>query len=131
MYIPNSLLRESVTGGELHRHWAFFTGTRPCFISPDEGPALRHTLVPPTTTGNQSAADGVERSPAVPPMTTGPLPGVGPEAPPQQRAYLWVSPGFACLGEGPCFWLPLGGPQHVSLVETRAAVPGSLIGAAT
>ena len=27
VYSPNSLLRESVTGGELHRHWAFFTGT--------------------------------------------------------------------------------------------------------
>ena len=27
MYSPNSLLRESVMGGELHRHWAFFTGT--------------------------------------------------------------------------------------------------------
>ena len=27
MYNPNSLLRESVTGGKLHRHWDFFTGT--------------------------------------------------------------------------------------------------------
>ena len=27
VYSRNSLLRESVTGGELHRHWAFFTGT--------------------------------------------------------------------------------------------------------
>ena len=26
VYSPNSLLRESVTGGELHRHWAFFIG---------------------------------------------------------------------------------------------------------
>ena len=23
---PHSLFRESVTGGDLHRHWAFFTG---------------------------------------------------------------------------------------------------------
>ena len=27
MYSPNSLLCESVTGGELQRHQAFFTGT--------------------------------------------------------------------------------------------------------
>ena len=69
--------------------------------------------------------------PVVPSATTGPLPEEGSFKPPQQRAYLWVSPGFACLGEGPCFWLPLGGPQHVSLVETGAAVPRSSIGAAT
>ena len=95
---PHSLLRESVTGrrasqalGLLHRYW-------PCFISPDEGPALRHTLVPSTTTGNQDAADGVERSPAVPPTTTGPLPGAGPKAPPQQRAYLLRTPCSECRG---------------------------------
>ena len=27
VYSPNSLLRESVTGGELHRHCTFFIGT--------------------------------------------------------------------------------------------------------
>ena len=27
VYSPNSLLRDSVTGDELHRHWVFFTGT--------------------------------------------------------------------------------------------------------
>ena len=36
---PLSLLRESVTSGDLHRQ-------DPCFISPDEGPALRHPRPP-------------------------------------------------------------------------------------
>ena len=42
MYIPNSLLRESVTGGELHRHWAFFTGT--------DLASYRQTRAPPCAT---------------------------------------------------------------------------------
>ena len=36
---PHSLLRESVTGGDLHKR-------EPYFISPDECPALRHPLPP-------------------------------------------------------------------------------------
>ena len=88
---PHSLLRESVTGGDLHRH-------EPCFISPDEGLALRHTLVPSTTTRNQDATDGVEWPQAVPPTTMGPPPGAGPEAPPQRRAYLLRTPCFERRG---------------------------------
>src|SRR4051812_2029536 len=75
---PHSLLRESVTGRRASQELGLLHRYRPCFISPDEGLALRHTLVPPTTTGNQDAAGGVERSPAVPPTTTGPPPGAGP-----------------------------------------------------
>ena len=41
----------------------------------------RHRRRPET----EDAADGIERSPAVPPTTMGPLPGVGPGAPPRQR----------------------------------------------
>ena len=36
---PHSLLRESVTSGDLHRH-------EPYFILPDEGPALHHPRPP-------------------------------------------------------------------------------------
>ena len=48
---PHLLLRESVTSGDLHK-------PEPCFILPDEDPAVRHTLVPSTMTGNQDDAKG-------------------------------------------------------------------------
>src|SRR3954467_7471819 len=114
---PHSLLRESVTERRASHALGLLHRNRPCFISPDEGPALRHTLVPPTTTGNQDAAGGVERSPAVPPTTTGPPPGVGPQAPPQRRAYLLRTPcserrggdvGSLPLSGSPCGLLPRG-----------------------
>ena len=69
--------------------------------------------------------------PAVPSATTGPLKGEGLSRPPRQRAYLRVSPGVAPRGEGPCSWLPPGGPQRVSLVGAGAAMPESSIDAAT
>ena len=125
MYSPYSLLRESVTGGELHRNWAFFTGTEPCFISPDEGPVLRHPRPPLMVAETKDDTNGAKGTPAVPSATTGPLPGEGLWRLPRQRAYLRVSPGFACLGEGPCSWLPSGSPQCVSLVGMGAAMPGS------
>ena len=116
---------------------ASFTGTGPS----SQVPALLHIasrgarLAPPSTsfvpTGHQDDTKEVKGTPVVPSATMGPLPGEGSPKPPRQRAYLRVSPGFACLGEGPCSWLPLGGPQRVSLVGTGAAVPGLSIDVAT
>ena len=82
---PHTLLRESVTSGDLHRR-------EPYFISPDEGPALRLPRPPLGATGNQDATKGAKGTPAAPSATTGPLPGVGFSAPPQQRAYLRGAP---------------------------------------
>ena len=101
MYSPNSLLRESVTGGELHRHRAFFTGTGlasyrqmralPCAT-------LYHHLRRPETKDDANGAKGML---AGPPATTGPLPGGGVVAPPRKRAYLREMPCSVRLGEGP------------------------------
>ena len=130
MYNPNSLLCESVTGGELHRHWAFFTGTGLAFYRQTRAPPCA-TLTSFEPTGHRDDTKEGKRTPIVPSATTGPLPGEGSSRPPRQRAYLRVSPGVARCGEGPCSWLPPGGPQRVSLAGRCDVVPGSSIGIAT
>ncbi len=109
---PHSLLRESVTGRELHRHWAFFTGTKPCFISPDEGPALRHPRPPLGGVRKPGRHQGAKGTPVAPSATTGPLPGEGSPAPPRQRAYLRGMPHSVCRGEGPGSRPLSCSPQH-------------------
>ena len=99
MYNPNSLLRESVMGGELHRHWVFFTGTGLASYR-QIGPRLAPPLTTFEPTGNLDDTKGGKGTPAVPSATIGPLPGEGSSKPPRQRAYFRVSPGFACLGRG-------------------------------
>ena len=116
---------------------ASFTGTGPSsqvlalLHIARRGPRLAPPLTSSEPTGHQDDTKEGKRTPAVPSATTGPLPGEGLSRPPRQRAYLRVSPGIARCGEGPCSWLPPGGPQRVSLVGRGAAVPGSSIDAAT
>ena len=112
---PHSLLRESVTGGDLYRR-------EPYFISPDEGPALHLPRPPLGATGNQDATKGAKGTPAA---TTGPLPGVGFSAPPQQRAYLWGGPCFMRRGEGSGSRLLSCCPQRDPPGGRGAAAPGS------
>ena len=92
VYSPTHYYVRVSRGGKLHRHWAFFTGTGLA--------SYRQTRAPPCATlychrrrpETEDAADGIEQSPAVPPTTTGSLPGVGPGAPSRQRAYLLRTP---------------------------------------
>ena len=130
MYIPNSLLRQSVTGGELHRHWAFFTGTGLA--------SYRQTRAPPCATLDLLWAD---RSPGRHKGGKGDASG----APGDHRSSAGGRVVEASPTEGlppgvPWFRVPWGGafllppsrrPQRVSLVETGAAMPGSPIDAAT
>ena len=115
VYSPNSLLHESATGGELHRHWAFFIP--PLLHIARRGPHIAPLLTSFEQIEDQDDTKEGKRTPAVPSVTTGPLPEEGSLKPPRQRAYLRVSPGFACLGEGPCSWLPPGGPSVSPLLE--------------
>src|SRR3954463_14727607 len=103
-------------GGELHRHWAFFTGTGLASYRQTRAPPCatlyRHWRRPET----KDDANGVEWSPAVPPTTTGPLPGAGHGAPPRQRAYLLRTPCSdrrgAALGSWPLSCSPLRPPSE-------------------
>ena len=89
---PHSLLRESVTGRRASQALGLLHRYRPCFISPDEGPALRHTLLPPTTAGDRGRRQWDRAVASGSPDDTGRLSGVGPGVPPWQRAYLLRTP---------------------------------------
>ena len=52
---PHSLLRESVTSEDLQRR-------EPCFISPNEGPALRHPRPPLGRTEPGQDQEGLEKT---------------------------------------------------------------------
>ena len=92
MYSPTHYYVRVSRGGELHRHWAFFKGTDLASYRQMRAPSCATLYCHRQRPEIEDAADGIERSPAVPPTTTGPLPGVGPEAPPRQRAYLLRTP---------------------------------------
>ena len=114
---PHSLLRESVTGGDLHRR-------EPCFISPDEGPVLRHPRPPlgrpetrtrPRGKGDAGGALGNHEPSAMGPLAAPPL----AEDLPSCSALLRAAQG------GPCYMPRPRSPQCTTPAGGRATALGS------